>query len=52
MAEISKVPAIRFKGFSDEWIESPFDEVVDFFSGLTYSPKDVTTEPLYYVLQT
>jgi len=51
MAEISKVPAIRFKGFSDEWIESPFDEVVDFFSGLTYSPKDVVSNNGTFVLR-
>lgn len=34
-------PEIRFKGFSDTWVESELDNEVEFFSGLTYSPKDL-----------
>ncbi|MDV6345902.1 restriction endonuclease subunit S [Nitrosomonas sp. Is35] len=41
MADIKKVPVIRFKGFNEEWIDGPLGEAVEFFSGLTYSPKDV-----------
>ena len=35
------VPQIRFKGFSEEWIEDQLGERVEFFSGLTYSPSNV-----------
>jgi len=34
-------PAIRFKGFSEAWEEKALGEVVEFFSGLTYSPSNV-----------
>ena len=34
-------PAIRFKGFSDAWEQRKLDEIVSFFNGLTYSPKDI-----------
>ncbi|HFT1684935.1 restriction endonuclease subunit S [Providencia stuartii] len=36
-----KVPEIRFKGFSGEWKKQELNNVVEFFSGLTYSPNDV-----------
>jgi len=37
----AKVPEIRFDGFVGEWETRKFDELVTFFSGLTYSPNDV-----------
>lgn len=36
-----KSPQIRFKGFAEEWEEDQLGERVEFFSGLTYSPRDV-----------
>ena len=37
----SKVPQIRFKGFEGAWEEDQLGERVEFFSGLTYSPRSV-----------
>jgi len=37
----SKVPQIRFKGFEGAWEENLLGEKVEFFSGLTYSPRNV-----------
>jgi len=34
-------PRLRFKGFTGNWEENVLEEVVNFFSGLTYSPNDV-----------
>ena len=34
-------PAIRFKGFKDDWEQRKLTEFVEFFSGLTYTPSDV-----------
>ena len=42
MNKENKTPLIRFKGFSDDWEQRKLDEVVEFYSGLTYSPKDVS----------
>ncbi|WP_039895574.1 hypothetical protein [Actinobacillus minor] len=38
------VPEIRFAGFTDDWEQRKLGEVVEFFSGLTYSPQDITNE--------
>ena len=35
------VPEIRFKGFTEAWEQRKLDEIVSFFSGLTYSPNDI-----------
>lgn len=51
MGEIKKMPEIRFKGFNGEWEEAQLGEVVDFFSGLTYSPKDVVSDNGTFVLR-
>nr|WP_314765958.1 restriction endonuclease subunit S [uncultured Neisseria sp.] len=34
-------PRLRFQGFTGAWEENVLEEVVNFFSGLTYSPNDV-----------
>lgn len=47
----SKMPHLRFKGFSGEWEESELGNKVEFFSGLTYSPKDVTKDRRTLVLR-
>jgi len=36
-----KVPQIRFKGFEGAWEEDQLGDRVEFFSGLTYSPRNV-----------
>lgn len=41
MTTKSKVPQIRFRGFSGEWKESELGKKVEFFTGLTYSPHNV-----------
>jgi type I restriction enzyme S subunit len=35
------VPLIRFKQFEDQWQEDQLGQQVEFFSGLTYSPRNV-----------
>lgn len=42
MIEKKRKPIIRFKGFTDDWEQRKFDEEVEFYSGLTYSPNDVS----------
>lgn len=44
-------PEIRFKGFNEDWKLSSLDEVVEFFSGLTYSPTDVDSKANTLVLR-
>jgi len=41
MISKSRIPQIRFKGFSGEWEEKKLIDEVELFSGLTYSPNDV-----------
>lgn len=41
MATIKKTPAIRFKWFEEEWNYFFLEELVSFYNGLTYSPKNV-----------
>ncbi|HDK7159119.1 restriction endonuclease subunit S [Clostridium botulinum] len=36
------VPKIRFPGFTDPWEQRKLDKEVEFYSGLTYSPNDVS----------
>lgn len=38
------VPEVRFAGFSGEWEECELGNIVDFFSGLTYSPENILPE--------
>jgi len=41
MEERQLVPKRRFKGFKGEWKKKNFDEEIELYSGLTYSPNDV-----------
>jgi type I restriction enzyme S subunit len=41
-AEGERKPKLRFAGFTDDWEQRKFDEEVEFYSGLTYSPNDVS----------
>lgn len=36
------VPELRLNGFTDAWKRQKLEDFVTFFSGLTYSPKDVS----------
>ena len=47
----SKVPEIRFSGFTDPWEQRKLGEEVSFFSGLTYSPSDVVKDSGALVLR-
>lgn len=40
-AEGESEPKRRFVGFTQAWEQRKFDEEVEFYSGLTYSPQDV-----------
>jgi len=40
-AEGEDKPKRRFAGFTQAWEQRKFDEEVEFYSGLTYSPKEV-----------
>lgn len=40
----SKHPEIRLKGFSGDWEKKLLQDEVEFFSGLTYSPDDLTNK--------
>ena len=46
-----KIPAIRFKGFTDAWEQRELGDTVEFFSGLTYSPDNVVEKPGTLVLR-
>ena len=46
-----KIPAIRFKGFTDAWEQRELGDTVEFFSGLTYSPDNVIKQPGTLVLR-
>lgn len=37
-----KIPELRFPEFDGEWENSQMGDIVNFYSGLTYSPDDVT----------
>ena len=40
-ADGENVPAVRFKEFTDDWAQRKLPDLVEFFSGLTYTPNDV-----------
>lgn len=39
---VKKVPELRFPGFSGEWEKKELGDRVKFYSGLTYTPNDVS----------
>ena len=41
---MSRVPAIRFKGFTDPWEQRKFREAATLKRGLTYSPTDIVNK--------
>ena len=47
----SDVPEIRFPGFTDAWEQRKLGDVVEFFSGLTYSPDNVIEDGGTFVLR-
>lgn len=51
MPEKAKVPAIRFKGFTDAWEQRKLTDEVELYSGLTYSPNDVIKDSGTLVLR-
>ncbi|QUM68060.1 hypothetical protein [Staphylococcus delphini] len=52
MTDLKKnVPELRFPEFSEEWEEALLNEKVDFYSGLTYSPDDITDEKGTFVVR-
>lgn len=55
MSELShnsnRQPAIRFKGLTDPWKQRKLENLVTLFPGLTYSPKNVITNPGTLVLR-
>lgn len=50
MNNVKKVPEIRFKGFNEEWEEEFLKDNVEFYSGLTYNPSDVSKKSSSSVL--
>ncbi|WP_071130065.1 restriction endonuclease subunit S [Enterococcus timonensis] len=46
-----KVPELRFAGFADDWEQRKLGDMVEFFSGLTYSPDNVIKQPGTLVLR-
>ena len=42
----AKVPEVRFPGFTEDWEERKFGEIVQVSRGLTYKPSDVQIEGL------
>ncbi|MGI2314856.1 restriction endonuclease subunit S [Staphylococcus cohnii] len=49
--QVKNEPELRFPGFEGEWKENFISEVVDFYSGLTYSPDDITNEKGTFVIR-
>ena len=41
MNEVRRKPALRFAGFIEDWEQRKLTDIAEFFSGLTYTPKDV-----------
>ncbi len=51
MTTNNNTPDIRLKGFSGDWVEKMLVDEVDFFTGLTYSPSNVTDKTGTLVLR-
>lgn len=46
-----KTPNLRFKGFTDDWEQRKLGGVVEFYSGLTYSPDNIIPKGGTFVLR-
>ncbi|MGH2066085.1 restriction endonuclease subunit S [Aerococcus urinaeequi] len=46
-----KAPNLRFKGFTDDWEERKLGKIVEFYSGLTYSPDNIISKGGTFVLR-
>lgn len=44
MENNKKQPEIRFQDFNESWEQKNLGDFVEFYSGLTYSPTDISTE--------
>lgn len=49
--EGERKPKRRFAGFTDDWEQRKLGDMVEFFSGLTYSPDNVIKQPGTLVLR-
>ena len=47
----TKIPQIRFDGYTDAWEQRKLGTIVEFFSGLTYSPDNIVPEDGTFVLR-
>jgi len=47
----NNTPQVRFEGFTDAWVQRALGEIVDFYSGLTYSPENVVESGGTFVLR-
>ncbi|MCL2413590.1 MAG: restriction endonuclease subunit S [Bacteroidales bacterium] len=45
------VPKVRFAGFDGDWLNAQLGDIVEFYSGLTYSPDDVVESGGTFVLR-
>ena len=50
-ANDTNVPKVRFAGFTEEWEQRKLGSLVEFYSGLTYSPDNITNENGTFVLR-
>src|SRR5699024_6437028 len=46
----TKVPALRFKGFNDEWVEKKLGDIVPITMGQSPKSANYTTNPEDYIL--
>jgi len=44
-----KVPVMRFANFHEDWEQVQLNEIVTLFSGLTYSPKNITQHGTFVI---
>ena len=43
------VPALRFKGFNNDWAQQELKDLVSFYSGLTYHPEDIKSTGVFVI---
>lgn len=47
--EVKKAPALRFKGFTNDWEQRKLGYEVNFYSGLTYHPDDIRNSGVFVI---